>query len=379
MFSSLVRQEAAGSMGRGLSEVIPLNVQPAVALARQNENEPHQEIVDQEGEQENEEDVFEIGGGNEGGSDASENGDGEYNLLMEADTAILAAAIFRQHQRLYGQDGTARMNVSEEELQWARKIKTAIEGSDDLDNLTDFMYAQYAIKENGDVQAALNRAQMMQEFRQEYGVLDTVEDALRYLTGLVDMMPGLFLSFSFNQGDGNYAVVSDLCKFDMSEIRTPERLSRCFKGAYYLLHALNPDLEAVRRGDTFLCECQGYQWKKDNMFDAKTFEKGWRELFMVYPCRFNQIKYFHTGLCFNLLASMSKRYLPPESHNKIQFGCNFMYRLDSMYFLPSMEDANQRIVSRFEHALQRRFHYERFFSLDTAEPASRNTRVIPSW
>ena len=298
--------------------------------------------------------------------------DGERMLLMEADTDILEATLFRQQQRLYGQEGIARMDMNEEELQWTRAVKTAIETSDELDNLSsDYLYAQYAIVERGNVPAALDRAARMQAFREEYGVLDTLADARRHLKGLVESMPGLFLSFSFNQGDSNYAVVLDVTKFDMSAIRTHEGVSSCIKGWYYLLQALAPDLEAVRRGATFLCECQGYQWRKDNMIDLKTFERAWQELGVVYPGRFNQIKFFHTGVCFNLLASMSKRFLPKEIHDYFEIGCNFTFRLDSIYLLPSLEDANDRICGRFDEALQRRFGNQQDFCLDTAQPVVR--------
>lgn len=298
--------------------------------------------------------------------------DGDRILLMEADTDILEATLFRQQQRLYGQDGIARMDMNEEELQWARAVKSAIEASNELDNLSsDYLYAQYAIVERGNVPAALDRAARMQAFREEYGVLDTLADARRHLEALVDSMPGLFLSFSFNQCDSNYAVVLDVTKFDMSAIQTHERVSSCIKGWYYLLQALTPDLEAVRQGATFLCECEGYQWRKDNMIDLKTFERAWQELGVIYPGRFNQIKFFHTGVCFNLLASMSKRFLPKEIHDYFEVGCNFMFRLDSIYLLPSLEDANERICARFEEALQRHSYHEKQFCLATAQPSVR--------
>jgi len=97
------------------------------------------------------------------------------------------------------------------------------------------------------------------------------------------------------------------------------------------------------------------------------FRKVWLELGGAYPCTFQQIKYFHTGMFINLFYSMTKRVLPESLHSKFQVGCQFDRRLDAIYMVPNVERASQRIIERFDESLKRRFDNVANFSLGSRE------------
>ena len=96
----------------------------------------------------------------------------------------------------------SRMVLTPEERQWALSIKAAIVGDPEVDNLSDFEYAQLALMDHGDVEAAVERARHMQTFKHEYGITDTLEQSRQLLPKLVKLLPGMPLSLSYNRRDG---------------------------------------------------------------------------------------------------------------------------------------------------------------------------------
>jgi len=151
-----------------------------------------------------------------------------------------------------------RMHLTKEERLWAIDIKDVIEAEAELDNLSDFMYAQLALIERDNVEAALERAFTMQAFREEYKITDTFQDGRLFLKNLVDLFPGVYMSLSYNQRDGNYVMAIDLAKFDMQGIATPEGVATWLGGGYYFFHCCCPDFESIRRGWCALFETEGY-------------------------------------------------------------------------------------------------------------------------
>ena len=65
----------------------------------------------------------------------------------------------------------------------------------------------------------------------------------------------------------------------------------------------------------------------------------------------------------NMVTSMLKPFLPAYLRKKLEFGCQFEQRLDTVYLVPSLEVANERILRRIESTLQRRYNNERLFKL----------------
>ena len=85
------------------------------------------------------------------------------------------------------------------------------------------------------------------------------------------------------------------------------------------------------------------------------------------PFKFQQIKYFHTGVFANLAASLMKKFVPSRIYSKIQIGCQFPGGgLHSFYAVPTKEAASQRFLARIRQCLKTRFEHEQAFQLGPA-------------
>ena len=101
-------------------------------------------------------------------------------------------------------DDPARMELTRQEHQWALAVKEAIKQDEDLEPISDFWCAQLAIKDEGNVAAALDRAHHLQGFRQEYGIKETTESGLHVMTNFVKLLPGFHLALSYCADTDNY-------------------------------------------------------------------------------------------------------------------------------------------------------------------------------
>lgn len=100
--------------------------------------------------------------------DEDDDNDDEIDVAINAENGVDA--------RLLGPDEPERMHLTPAERQWALIVKDLIEGVPELDNLCEFEYAQLALIEHDNVEGDLKRAYQIQLYRQEYGIINTLED-----------------------------------------------------------------------------------------------------------------------------------------------------------------------------------------------------------
>ena len=259
-----------------------------------------------------------------------------------------------------GPNDPARMQLTTEEPQWALDIKYVIENLPELDNLSDFWYAQLAIVCKDNVEDAVQRAVGLQSFRQEYNILETLHDGQRRLSDYVRLLPQYLLAFSFSHQDDSYVVVLDWNKANFSSLSSVEKVNSFFAGAYYLHHALQPDIASIRNGCIALAECEGVEWSKK--LDFKLLHKLASQMASFYPYK-PVVKHFHTGLVMNVLLSLTRQFLPGEFKEKLQTGFSCHARLDTLFLVPTAEAAMERMLCRMHESLKRRFEKSNAFSL----------------
>lgn len=99
--------------------------------------------------------------------------------------------------------------------------------------------------------------------------------------------------------------------------------------------------------------------------DFKTCRKVWTELLVVYPVKYQKMKYFNSGIFMNILQSLKRRFLPDHITDKIETGCKVYghQRLGDIYLVPTVEEANLRNMMRFSDALEMRYRNETKFRL----------------
>lgn len=252
---------------------------------------------------------------------------------------------------IMGPDDPKRMALTREEKQWALDIKDLVEMMPDLDNLSDFMYAQLALICEDNAEDAVRRAYGLQAFREEYNILDTYEDGCRYIRAMIDLFPEEFLSFSFSHQDGTYVLVHDASKLKTTNLTTPKKVEAFFAAAYYFHQAMIPDMESARKGTIVLVECSQYTFTQKQNFNIQ--KQLFSQLLSIYPFK-GSLQCYHTGLVFNLLASMFRSVLPTKLKDKIKTGLILDQSLDAYYLVPSVEAAAQRVIQRMEETLKKR-------------------------
>ncbi|CAB9528729.1 expressed unknown protein [Seminavis robusta] len=257
-----------------------------------------------------------------------------------------------------------RMRLSEEERTWALEIKQAIEANPELDNLNDFCCAQLALTEEpGDLESTLQRAHHLQEIRQEYNVVDSFECSKRTVHQAFDRFPGHFLSFSFSHQEGNYVIVLDFSKQPTTKClkALAEGKELKLREVYYLLQAVTPDFEAMRRGHIVMAECVSVD--RNQGMNVGMYRSIWH-IMLAHPAKLQKFKHFHTGVFALQLVSGTKRILPPHVRSNVEVGCICESgSLDKLYLQPSFAEANQRVLRRLEETLQRRYQNEAEFRL----------------
>jgi hypothetical protein len=148
-----------------------------------------------------------------------------------------------------------RMKLTQSEQEWALEVKTLFKSMPDLEELSDFMYAQIAlVVQKDDVEEAARRALGLQGFKQEYKILDTFEEGCRCFEKAIQLNPDYFLGYTFSEKEGTYVFVHDLAKLDASTFNTPEKVEDWLR-LYYYLHTMHcNDLASIRNGVIVLAE-----------------------------------------------------------------------------------------------------------------------------
>lgn len=263
-----------------------------------------------------------------------------------------------------------RMELTDEEREWAFAIKDAAFEDSDLLPKPDFWYAQLAIVallEHGEddreglTASALERLHALQAFRQEYRADDTFDGALSIVQEFFELFPHHVLSFSFHSSDGRYVFVADQAAMNIRFLGTTAQQTMYMKHLYAFFTAFNPDFFAIRNGAHYVLECDGFDWAKH--MTANLHKRIYTELAVYYPTSFACIKSFHTGVFYNMIYSMIKPYLPSRISSKIELGCQSEERLDTLYLVPNPQIAMERQLQRFEAALRMRYHHEETFVL----------------
>ena len=156
-------------------------------------------------------------------------------------------------------------------------------------------------------------------------------------------------------------MIYDLSKSDLRLLKTNEQITAWLTGCYYSQVAMFPDLESIRRGTVLINEVDGYDWKVN--INYKVLKRLWTEIVAAYPCKFAKFKFFNVSSTFLIVNSMFKQFLPEDARRVIELGCQYEDRLDTLYLVPTPEQARQRLLDRVNSCLIERYTNEAMFRL----------------
>lgn len=276
---------------------------------------------------------------------------------QEEDTAR-----FRQEQdlsKVLSRRDPDRMKVTKEERHNALEIKATIEMSADLEDLTDLMYVQLAIVCKDNVEDAVKRCHAMQEFRQDYKIVNNLEQAQRYLHWGVRLFPLFFLSFAFSETDGTYIFAHDVEKLEPKRFTSSEMIDDWMKHLYYSHILFFPDVESIRKGVVLIAECEGMTLRRDVL---QLNNKFFSQFLAFYPF-IGKSRCFHTGNMMNIIVSILRKIVPKDVADSIEVGLQFDGHLGDAFLVPTVEAANKRMLLRMEDALKLRYENEKVFKL----------------
>jgi hypothetical protein len=158
---------------------------------------------------------------------------------------------------IYSHLDPRRMELSPQERDLAINIKQAIADAADLDPVSDFMCAQLALIDGDNMDKAIHRVHHLQCVKEEYGILDTVQDARKCFEANMDLFPRIHLCLAYLKESGEYIMVFDNAKFEYRLLNSEERIRNWMGGVYYNCHLLCSDFAAIRCGTTLVFENEG--------------------------------------------------------------------------------------------------------------------------
>ncbi|CAB9514538.1 expressed unknown protein [Seminavis robusta] len=261
---------------------------------------------------------------------------------------------------------SSRMELDQQERRRALDLKEAVEACSDLDNLSDFWYAQVAIVDKDlSLEESLERIHDLQTFRREHDILENLEDAKKSLFLFNQTHRGHIMHFGYSDPHQSYLVTFDLIKFDTHALRLRRGIKNLASGSYYLHHTFSPDFAAIRQGVIFVVECGGYIWKAPGMLTAHLLHNGGiPDAHAIYPFYWKSFKVCNAGVLVNILVSTFRRILPNRLSAKFELGCQTDIRLDQICLVPDEEEALKRLDYNMAEALQMRYQNEATFCLE---------------
>ncbi|CAB9502187.1 expressed unknown protein [Seminavis robusta] len=272
--------------------------------------------------------------------------------------------VYPQRPRVPGPLDPGRMDLDdfETEIGWAAILKIVMEQTG-ISRLSDFDLVQIMAVEGDALDSAVEMAQRLHHFREEYEVDDSVESGRFCVSEAMKLFPGFFLALTFTReaNRGHYTLVLDVTKLNSGLLKPGENGMKTFLMAvYFCFQAMTPDFEASRHGALLLVECDQFNSKQNVTLGQ--LKHAHNELFL--PTKWHQARHYNTGVFFHVLMSMLRPFLPDDLQGKVQLGCKSPTgRLDHIYLQPTLEAANQRFLERLTDALRRRYANESKFTL----------------
>jgi len=269
-----------------------------------------------------------------------------------------------------------------QEIMWAHEIKDAIAQNEELHPLSDLEIAQFAIvtsaspyggdpfREQASLVEVMERISKLQHFREQYKLDQhnnpiTVEQGLELLHLYIrQQQPGHLVTIDYLPTQEHYMLVWDRAAFQPSRV-IKESDWKVYQGATYVIFLiLNSHIRAIRTGVEVVLECDGMSAQNyDTAFETRRVN----ELFNYYPFITKEFHFLNTPTAAILLYQVCKPFLKKSFHQQVKLDARLEgyegQRIDSLYNIPSFENAQDRLLQRLEGYLRERIFHQQTFKL----------------
>lgn len=255
------------------------------------------------------------------------------------------------------------MHLFPTELARAQLIKRAVDANDEVGNLTDFEYVQFALGwEDDPIDVIVQKIAMYHSFRQEYGVKETVNDGVTSFSDMTIEFYGAVLSLQYLAPKRSYVVVMDWG----SSIppTTEEGHRKYFRGLYYMFHSLLPNFEAMRSGTTMVIECEGAGRKN---ISVDHLQKLASHLYSHYPKKQKESYFLNSPSLVNVACTLFFKMTNQNVRDSIKLGFQIEgwegRRIDGLYKNPTPEAARIQMLESCRTFLELRYRNMECFKL----------------
>lgn len=207
------------------------------------------------------------------------------------------------------------MFATENEVQWARAIKKAVESNKRIDNLSDLEYLHHAIVAKDKLKKAMGRIRRMQAYRQKLGIHGdgNFEQGWKYMMKFFDQQPGFIATIGIDN-QGRHVNVLEYKNFNPKAIKTKDDWKVAMVAFYYLFQASQPTVAAIRNGVVWLADSEGMTMKNIN---RKIERKAAEFTNDTYPIRIKEIAVMDPPGAMHTLYDLLKVFLSRKIKSSI--------------------------------------------------------------
>lgn len=254
--------------------------------------------------------------------------------------------------------------LTPKERGWTNELESAIHKSqEDFGRLSDFEVAAHAIVAKGDTEVALKRIRRMQIFKDTNSISHemTVFQAIQLLHRFVHAYPDFLQAFGTDSYERHVFV------FRLQCLKSPPPFNHSeedqLASLYYIFHALQPDLEAVRRGTIFVGDLEGVSRRS---FTFSLFNGGRSLTKESYPIKVKDFPCIDTPL-FSAVYPMMLPFFSTKLRQKfVTCPKQLLQRYLPKTLLPRRLGGvmtETEVLEKLEESLKKRFENEEVFRL----------------
>lgn len=149
------------------------------------------------------------------------------------------------------------MDLTDEELEWSLALRQAVKEDDELLERPDFDYVVMTLLCLDDLEDAKERLKKMQNFREEYGIHDNLQEGVELiLQFIVHQQPWFVLDVHVDVETDTAVFAQDFSVLDPSKVKSDADWRIFLGGFYYLYQILQPTFGLIREGILVIAESE---------------------------------------------------------------------------------------------------------------------------
>ena len=259
---------------------------------------------------------------------------------------------------------TARL-LSPKERGWTSELEALLQNhQDEVGKLSDFEIAAHAIVAKDNVELALHRIRRLKAFKEKYNIPNdiTVFQAIQLLHKFQHAYPD-FIQAIGKDGYDRYTFV-----FQLKSLSSPPPFNHDendrFAALYFIFHALQPDLDAIRKGVVFVGDLKGVT----RQFFALDLFNGTRSLTKdAYPIKVKDFPCVSSPSRFSAVYAMCMPFFSATLRQKyVSCHTQLLQTYYSRPLLPARLGGTMKeneIMDLLEENLKKRFENQESFRL----------------